>query len=148
MTPPDFYLCVMFHAEILSVAGDAGGAARLYGSAIRLAPDIPFAYQKRGEFRMKQAQTLAAIEDFQQAIKRSQDWPAPYLSLINAYQVSGNTKKSGEYAKAISKIARQADRASSVTDPQEADSLYFPIKYKENSVREAEIDFQDSFFSR
>lgn len=81
--------CYAFQADGLEAAGDRAAADLAYGRAIRLAPSLPFAYQRRGLALMARGEFRMAAGRFRDAHQRGPRWADPLKGWGDALAAQG-----------------------------------------------------------
>ena len=66
-SPADCYLCARVRGEVAAASGDAAGADRWFGEAVRQAPRLPMAYLEWGEALLARGDVSGALAKFAQA---------------------------------------------------------------------------------
>ena len=61
--PADCYACLLVHANLASMSGQAAAAERWFSEAIRQNPDVPQAYADRGRSRLERHDLSGALAD-------------------------------------------------------------------------------------
>jgi tetratricopeptide (TPR) repeat protein len=100
-----FVACAAFRADVLEARGLRAEADRQYGVAIRLAPSLPFAYQRRGLALLARGDTARAVGRFQDAHERGPRWADPLKAWGDALAAQGR------WAEAAVKYAEAEPRA-------------------------------------
>jgi tetratricopeptide (TPR) repeat protein len=72
--------CYAFQADALEAAGDRAGADAGYARAVRLAPSLPFAYQRWGLALERRGDLRGAAAKFAAAHQRGSHWADPLKS--------------------------------------------------------------------
>jgi tetratricopeptide (TPR) repeat protein len=94
-TPLDCYSCLRARGIAASLAGDHPRAERWFADAIRLGPDLPWAYVERGRARLDAGDTGGALSDAETAARLG-----PHFA--DALKLSGDTRaRQGRWSEAI-----------------------------------------------
>lgn len=72
-----YVACAAFRADVLEAGGLTAEADAQYGVAIRLAPSLPFAYQRRALALLERGDTARALTRFRDAHVRGPRWADP-----------------------------------------------------------------------
>ncbi|MBX9708785.1 MAG: hypothetical protein K2X61_12740 [Caulobacteraceae bacterium] len=81
--------CAAFRADVLEAQGLTAEADRQYGVAIRLAPSLPFAYQRRGLALLARGDHARAVTRFRDAHLRGPRWADPLKGWGDALAAQG-----------------------------------------------------------
>ena len=93
--------CAAFRADVLEARGLHAEADRQYGVAIRLAPSLPFAYQRRALALLARGDTARAVTRFGDAHQRGSRWADPLKGWGDALAAEGRWAEAAEkYAQA------------------------------------------------
>lgn len=93
--------CQAYLADLTEMSGDTRAADAAYGRAIALAPDLPFAYHRRGLALMARGKPGLAAGRFRQAHQRGPQWADPLKGWGDALAAQGLWRVAEEkYAKA------------------------------------------------
>jgi tetratricopeptide (TPR) repeat protein len=84
-----YVACAAFRADVLEARGLTAEADRQYGTAIRLAPSLPFAYQRRGLALMARGDATRAFTRFRDAHVRGPTWADPLKGMGDALAAQG-----------------------------------------------------------
>lgn len=96
-----YVACAAFRADVLEAQGKTAEADRQYGVAIRLAPSLPFAYQRRGLALLARGDTARAITRFRDAHTRGPRWADPLKGWGDALAAQGRwAEAAAKYAEA------------------------------------------------
>lgn len=96
-----YVACAAFRADVLEARGMQAEADRQYGVAIRLAPSLPFAYQRRGLALLARGDTARAITRFRDANVRGPHWADPLKGWGDALAARGQwAQAAAKYAEA------------------------------------------------
>lgn len=93
--------CYAYDADVIEMSGDRRAADAAYGRAIALAPDLPFAYHRRGLALMARGEPGLAAGRFRQAHARGPQWAEPLKAWGDALAAQGLWRTAEEkYAEA------------------------------------------------
>ncbi len=81
--------CQAYLADVIEMGGDRRAADAAYGQAIALAPDLPFAYHRRGLALMARGEPTLAAGRFKQAHERGPQWADPLKGWGDALAAQG-----------------------------------------------------------
>ncbi|WGM30185.1 hypothetical protein [Brevundimonas sp. NIBR11] len=96
-----YVACAAFRADVLEARGLHAEADRQYGIAIRLAPSLPFAYERRGLALLARGDTARALTRFQDAHVRGPRWADPLKGWGDALAAQGRwAEAAAKYAEA------------------------------------------------
>lgn len=96
-----YVACAAFRADVLEARGLHAEADRQYGVAIRLAPSLPFAYQRRALTLLARGDTARAVTRFRDAHQRGPRWADPLKGWGEALAAQGRWAEAAEkYAQA------------------------------------------------
>ncbi len=96
-----FVACAAFRADVLEAQGRRAEADRQYGVAIRLAPSLPFAYQRRAMALLARGDAAPALGRFQDAHARGPRWADPLKGWGDALAAQGRWREAAaKYAQA------------------------------------------------
>ncbi|WP_298162315.1 hypothetical protein [Brevundimonas sp.] len=84
-----YVACAAFRADVLEAQGLRAEADRQYGVAIRLAPSLPFAYQRRGLALLARGDSARALTRFRDAAARGPRWADPLKGWGDALAAQG-----------------------------------------------------------
>lgn len=105
-----YVACAAFRADVLEARGLTAEADRQYGVAIRLAPSLPFAYQRRGLALLARGDTARAITRFRDANARGPRWADPLKGWGDALAARGQwAQAAAKYAQAEAFAPRWAE---------------------------------------
>ncbi len=105
-----YVACAAFRADVLEARGLTAEADRQYGVAIRLAPSLPFAYQRRGLALLARGDTARAITRFRDANARGPRWADPLKGWGDALAAQGLwAQAAAKYAEAEAFAPRWAE---------------------------------------
>lgn len=96
-----YVACAAFRADVLEARGLRAEADRQYGVAIRLAPSLPFAYQRRGLALLARGDSARALTRFRDAAARGPRWAEPLKGWGDALAAQGLwSQAAAKYAEA------------------------------------------------
>lgn len=96
-----YVACAAFRADVLEARGLHAEADRQYGVAIRLAPSLPFAYQRRALTLLARGDTARAVTRFRDAHERGPRWADPLKGWGDALAAQGHwAEAAAKYAQA------------------------------------------------
>lgn len=96
-----FVACAAFRADVLEARGLTAEADRQYGVALRLAPSLPFAYQRRALALLARGDTARALTRFRDAHERGPRWADPLKGWGDALAARGRwAEAAAKYAEA------------------------------------------------
>jgi len=105
-----YVACAAFRADVLEARGLHAEADRQYGVALRLAPSLPFAYQRRGLALLARGDTARAITRFRDANARGPRWADPLKGWGDALAARGQwAQAAAKYAQAEAFAPRWAE---------------------------------------
>ena len=81
--------CYAYLADVTEMSGDTRAADAAYGRAIGLAPDLPFAYHRRGLALLARGEPALAAGRFKQAHQRGPQWADPLKGWGDALAAQG-----------------------------------------------------------
>jgi tetratricopeptide (TPR) repeat protein len=84
-----YVACAAFRADVLEARGLTAEADRQYGVAIRLAPSLPFAYQRRALALLARGDTARAFTRFRDAHERGPTWADSLKGMGDALAAQG-----------------------------------------------------------
>ncbi len=96
-----YVACAAFRADVLEARGRHAEADRQYGVAIRMAPSLPFAYQRRGLALLARGDDARALTRFRDAAARGPRWADPLKGWGDALAAQGRwADAAAKYAEA------------------------------------------------
>ena len=105
-----YVACAAFRADVLEARGLRDEADRQYGVAIRLAPSLPFAYQRRGLALLARGDNARAVTRFRDAAIRGPRWADPLKGWGDALAAQGRwAEAAAKYEQATPFAPRWAD---------------------------------------
>ena len=105
-----YVACAAFRADVLEARGLRAEADRQYGVAIRLAPSLPFAYQRRGLALLARGDSARALTRFRDAAARGPRWADPLKGWGDALAAQGLwAEAAAKYAEAEAFAPRWAE---------------------------------------
>ena len=105
-----YVACAAFRADVLEAQGRTTEADRQYGVAIRMAPSLPFAYQRRALALLARGDTARALTRFRDASLRGPRWADPLKGWGDALAAQGRwAEAAAKYAEAEPYAPRWAE---------------------------------------
>lgn len=96
-----YVACAAFRADVLEARGMRAEADAQYGVAIRLAPSLPFAYQRRALALLARGDTARALTRFRDAHERGPRWADPLKGWGDTLAAQGRwAEAAAKYAQA------------------------------------------------
>lgn len=93
--------CAAFRADVLEMKGDRAAADAAYGAALRAAPSLPLAYERRGATLLARGDAVLAAARFAQAHERAPRWADPLKGWGDALAAQGKwAEAAARYAEA------------------------------------------------